>query len=229
MTGRDRVEEAGSPSALLVGEADGAEGCLGVRLVAAGFRVERVGDGAAALERVAEDPPDLVVCREARVRSGGLGWVGRLLRDSDAPVLLLAELDGTDEGSVQARSTGTSDAEGDADADRRGAQRFDVGHVGRVAIELVRERPVGDRLGGPVLTASQARRLRDRELCELLTRLLYETRGNIAEMARRIGKDRSTVRYHLKRFRMLGGERREKVRDVSPSRRSRPTNRRISD
>lgn len=63
------------------------------------------------------------------------------------------------------------------------------------------------------MTATQARVMRDRELFDLLERLLFETRGNIAEMARRLGKDRSTVRYHLKRFGMLSDQIR---RDCAP-------------
>ncbi len=53
------------------------------------------------------------------------------------------------------------------------------------------------------MTAEEARNLAERERFEELERLLVETRGNIAEMARRLGKDRSTIRYHLSRFGML--------------------------
>ena len=55
-----------------------------------------------------------------------------------------------------------------------------------------------------LITATEAREIGRRELCLQLERLLLETRGNIAEIGRRIGKDRSTVRYHLRRFGMLG-------------------------
>lgn len=54
------------------------------------------------------------------------------------------------------------------------------------------------------MTANQARSLGQQELFDRLEALLFETRGNIAEVARRLGKDRSTVRYHLQRFGMLG-------------------------
>ena len=54
------------------------------------------------------------------------------------------------------------------------------------------------------MTAAEAREIGQRELCLELEKLLVETRGNIAEIGRRIGKDRSTVRYHLRRFGMLG-------------------------
>ena len=55
-----------------------------------------------------------------------------------------------------------------------------------------------------LITATEAREIGRRELCLQLESLLVETRGNIAEIGRRIGKDRSTVRYHLRRFGMLG-------------------------
>ena len=55
-----------------------------------------------------------------------------------------------------------------------------------------------------LMTAAEAREIGRRELCLQLESLLVETRGNIAEIGRRIGKDRSTVRYHLRRFGMLG-------------------------
>ncbi|MAG29262.1 MAG: hypothetical protein CL908_00015 [Deltaproteobacteria bacterium] len=53
------------------------------------------------------------------------------------------------------------------------------------------------------LTAAEVRLLARREFEGELRDLLYECRGNIAEMARRMGKDRSTVRYHLRRLGML--------------------------
>lgn len=53
------------------------------------------------------------------------------------------------------------------------------------------------------LTAAGARLLARRELREELQKQLLDCRGNIAEMARRMGKDRSTIRYHLHRQGML--------------------------
>ena len=70
------------------------------------------------------------------------------------------------------------------------------------------DRRRGDWPRRPVVTADEARDDGRRELFEQLEALLVETRGNIAEVARRLGKDRSTVRYHLARFGMLGRGRR---------------------
>ena len=76
----------------------------------------------------------------------------------------------------------------------------------------------GHARGGPrrpAITAAEARRLREHELFDRLERLLIETRGNIAEIGRRMGRDRSTIRYHLQRFGMLD-ERPEEDRDDPP-------------
>ena len=86
------------------------------------------------------------------------------------------------------------------------------------------------------MTAADARRLAERERFERLERLLIETRGNIAEIARRMGKDRSTIRYHLRRYGMLGEARtpssgapdraeRDPGRSVDPSRENGPAQR----
>ncbi|GEM_PF-6350870 len=56
----------------------------------------------------------------------------------------------------------------------------------------------------PTITAERARQLAKRDFARRLEGLLLETGGNVAEVARRLGKDRSTVRYHLRRLGMLG-------------------------
>lgn len=71
--------------------------------------------------------------------------------------------------------------------------------------QQLREQQEGRTVREPIMTADEARRLGEQELFDLLERLVIETRGNLAEVARRIGRDRSTVRYHLRRFGMLGG------------------------
>jgi two-component system response regulator MtrA len=182
------------PCALVVGDVARGRGRLGIRLAEAGFRVESAADRRDALARVSERYPDIVVTNHEPSGMDGIGLVRCLRATSGVPVVVIAT-----EGSI-------AECE---EAMRLGADRFlqlrlDLDRVGRVARELVglaRADTAHDRV--PALTARQARNLRDRELSETLQRLLYETRGNIAEMARRIGKDRSTVRYHLKRFGML--------------------------
>jgi transcriptional regulator with GAF, ATPase, and Fis domain len=58
--------------------------------------------------------------------------------------------------------------------------------------------------GMAVMTVMEARRRAQQEFRRVLQTNLVECRGNVAEMARRMGKDRSTIRYHLCRFGMLG-------------------------
>lgn len=184
---------------LVVGDVSEGGGCtvlLGTRLIEAGFAVSFASDGSDALAFLARRPPALVVANDEHARLDGIELVRRLRERSDVPVLIVSA-----GGSVPACE----------EAMRVGADRFlqrccDLERIGLVARELVNEKPVSSRyLRPPTLTAAHARTLRDRELFDLLEGLLLETRGNIAEMARRIGRDRSTVRYHLRRFGMLEG------------------------
>lgn len=55
----------------------------------------------------------------------------------------------------------------------------------------------------PRVTAAAVRRNARSELEAELARQLVDCRGNLAEVARRMGRDRSTIRYHLRRFGML--------------------------
>ena len=59
-----------------------------------------------------------------------------------------------------------------------------------------------------VCDVASARKRRQRELREQLERLLVECQGNIARMADRLGRDRATVVYHLRKFGLF--ERRER-------------------
>jgi len=198
MASTEWIEASVCRRALVVGDAEGEHGSLGICLVEAGFRVQVAKDGSEALERVVRQPPDLIVAIDERSRMDGIGLVRRLRETSDVPVVIVSA-----EGSVPECE----------EAMRVGANRFlqrccDLDRVGQVARELVQQMSAdAARRAGPKLTATHARMMRDRELFELLQRLLLETRGNIAEMARRMGKDRSTVRYHLKRFGMLDDRR----------------------
>lgn len=58
--------------------------------------------------------------------------------------------------------------------------------------------------GRPPVTAERARRMARAEFARRLEALLLETGGNLAEIGRRLGRDRSTIRYHLRRLGMLG-------------------------
>lgn len=186
----------GGERVLLVGDGEGGRGGLGKKLAEAGFSVHVAEDGRDALARVNRQPPDLVVATDEESGPNGIALVRRLRATSDVPIVVVSAAGSIHECEEAMR----------AGANRFLQKRFDLDRVGQVALELVRERPgVAVRSRRPWLTAAQARDIRARELSELLERLLFETRGNIAEMARRMGRDRSTVRYHLKRLGMLTG------------------------
>lgn len=190
---------------LVVGERGGEQGALGIRLTQAGFQVSVAEDTLESVERVVRESPDLVVANNDEAsRMDGIEWVRRLREVSDVPVVLVSA-----QGSIPECEEAMC-----AGANRFLQRRCDLDRIGAVARELTLERPAEGRIHRtPRMTATQARVMRDRELFDLLERLLFETRGNIAEMARRLGKDRSTVRYHLKRFGMLSDQIR---RDCAP-------------
>jgi two-component system response regulator RegA len=98
---------------------------------------------------------------------------------------------------------------------RGGAQRFlrwrhDLDRLGEVAAELLSARARSDVDEQGVRDVAAARSRRKRELRDQLERLLIECQGNIARMAERLGRDRATVAYHLRKFGLF--ERRERER-----------------
>jgi len=78
-----------------------------------------------------------------------------------------------------------------------GAREQDGAPIGTAAAADVR--PIRSHR----VTAAEVRRIARSELEAELARQLVDCRGNLAEVARRMGKDRSTIRYHLRRFGML--------------------------
>jgi DNA-binding NtrC family response regulator len=170
------------------------------RLAAVGFGIETAEDGIEALERFAAVAPQIVVSDLQMPRLDGLGLLRRVRAVSNVPIVIITAF-----GSISVCE----------EAMRLGASRFlqlgrDLDLVGRLARELVEARSLtagggADAPGdsGRWLTAEEARALGERELRASLVRLLIECRGNIAEMARRMGRDRSTVRYHLRRMGLL--------------------------
>jgi DNA-binding NtrC family response regulator len=199
-----------SESALIVDDlADGRE-ILGDRLARAGFAISYAADGLAAFNAFVQNQPDLIVTDSQMPRLNGIGLVRRVREISDVPVVMITAF-----GSIP-------DCE---EAMRVGADRYlqfrrDLDRVGQVARELVTVRHArkdGNGRSNPAhraMTANDARLLAQQELRDELQKHLIDCRGNIAEMARRMGKDRSTIRYHLRRLGMLDTEEREPARGV---------------
>ncbi|MFO0689912.1 MAG: hypothetical protein U0900_14540 [Myxococcota bacterium] len=165
--------------------------------------------------RVLADVPVIVVRRMQAGRDGEAQAEGIAL-GSDA----MASTDAVAEGQVDGARVLPASADGeqvarlaasilagdagDAGDDGDEGSAGDGGGPG-IETEPGFGRPRSPR-SGPV-TAAEVRRRARSELAAELERQLVACRGNLAEMARRMGKDRSTIRYHLRRFGMLADER----------------------
>lgn len=198
--------------ALVVDDLQSGRMIVGQGLIDAGFEVSYAGDGLEAMERLHAGWPDVIVSDFQMPRLDGLQLLQRVREVSDVPFVMITVF-----GSIP-------DCEA---AMRQGADRFllfardseRVGEVARGLVEAVREgggtprAPDGrlcrvaplDQQTRPC-TAEEVRARVQRELQSELQRLVVECRGNIAEMARRLGRDRSTVRYHLRRLGLLAAE-----------------------
>lgn len=185
------------PSALVVDDLADGRRALGARLSEAGFQVVYAEDGLEALVQFFRTHPDLVVTDAQMPRLDGIALVREIRAISDVPVVVMTSV-----GSIP-------DCE---QALRLGADRYlqvgrDLDRIGEVARGLLgddasRTRPSW-RPGDREITATEARTLAREELRMALQQHLVDCRGNIAEIARRMGRDRSTIRYHLRRMGML--------------------------
>ena len=205
----DCLEDVGEPiRALVVDDLAETREIVGHRLAEVGFTIAYAVDGLDAYDVFVRDGSDLIVTDGQMPRLNGLGLVRRIREISNVPVVMLAEF-----GSIP-------DCE---EAMRVGVDRYlqfgrDLERVARIASALVREdaargarkidwaSPLPAWIEGG-MTAAEARSLAERELGAELQKQLVDCRGNIAEMARRMGKDRSTIRYHLRRLGMLDSTR----------------------
>jgi DNA-binding NtrC family response regulator len=161
-------------------------------LETAGFSISFAAVGREALDLLDDERPDVIVTDHHRPDVDAIDFVRRVRMVSDVPVVVLTAF-----GSIPECER----------AMREGASRFlqfrrDVDRLGSVARELI-ESGAPRRFGRErreKRTAEQARALRQGAMRERLQRLVVECDGNLAEIARRIGRDRSTVRYHLRRM-----------------------------
>ncbi len=187
--------------ALVVDDLPDARRIVGERLRRVGFDLRYAQDGLSALGIFGKTQPDLVVTDQQMPRLDGIGLVRRLRKISEVPVVMITAF------------ASIADCE---EAMRVGANRYlqfrrDLDRIGPVACDLVRglapdlgSLPHESMTGMAAMTAMEARKRAQQEFRRVLQTNLVECRGNVAEMARRMGKDRSTIRYHLCRFGMLG-------------------------
>jgi DNA-binding response OmpR family regulator len=175
-------------------------GSLAACLAGAGFEVRPCLDGPTALDAFVHALPDLIVSRDRLEGLDGWELVRRVRELSDVPIVLVGSIDSPANRERAVR----------VGVDQWLAGPAEIASLPQLALDLA-DRLRAARLG-PRLTAAHVRRVARSELQAELARLLVECRGNLAEMARRMGKDRSTVRYHLRRFGMLAEERGEAAR-----------------
>ncbi len=197
--GAESCESPRTWTALVVDDTPEARALLREKLSACGFRVAQARDAFHALERLPEVEPDLVVTDLRMPGQDGIDLVRRIREFSDVPIIVITAYP----------SVPTCES-----ALRGGAQRFlrwrqDLDRLGEVAAELLRAR---EQEGGDAAAAVRdvvaVRSRRQRELRDHLERLLVECHGNISRMAGRLGRDRATVVYHLRKFGLF--ERRER-------------------
>lgn len=177
---------------LVVEDPSETGGELGASLAREGFAVRVCPDGLGGLHAFIRELPDLIVTSDRLTGLDGFELIRRVREISDVPVLVVAS---QPELANRERAMRLG-------VDRLLARSVDQHELARVARELAdpvrRPRPPGKRL-----TAAHVRNVARSELRAELERLLVDCRGNLAEIGRRMGKDRSTIRYHLRRFGML--------------------------
>lgn len=203
----ERTREAGSFGSrlcvLVVGESEEQGARLVPLFARAGFTVRECADGVAGVDAFIRELPDLIVAHDPIVGREGIELIRRLREISDVPVVLVGQAD-----SPGARATALR-----LGVDRYVASPRELESLPRLAVDLVgppgAAGPAGSlrpRAARRPVTATHVRRAAQAALCAELERLLVACNGNLAEMARRMGKDRSTIRYHLRRFGMLAEE-----------------------
>lgn len=160
---------------------------LSRELARAGFDVDVSGDPFDALERVRSSRHVLVVTDFEMPGMDGIELLTRVREFSDVPLIVISAY-----GTIPVCER----------AMLLGAHRFlrldeDIDRLGDVACALV-DAPLEDDVRP--LSAQAARERRGEDLRRWLESMVAECGGNVSEIARRWGKDRSTVRYHLRRL-----------------------------
>jgi DNA-binding NtrC family response regulator len=177
-------------TALIVDDLEEARALLAETLGTADFRVVAARDAFEALECIQQEAPDVIVTDLRMPGRDGIDLVRRVREFSRVPIVMI-----TAYPSVPICES----------ALLSGANRFlrwrrDLDRLADVARDLVLESRRPRTEIGPVRDLDSARERRSRELAQHLEQLLIECNGNVAQIARRLGRDRSTVIYHLKKL-----------------------------
>lgn len=195
----ERLMDAGTPRpqlcVLVVGDSVEESTALGPLFAREGFAVCECADGLAGLEAFIRELPDLIVARDRSVGLDGFELIRRLREISDVPVVIVGTAD-----SPGIRETALA-----LGVDRFVTEPHELDVLPSLAVDLMGASR--SRFVRRPVTAAHVRRAARSALQAELAKLLVDCHGNLAEMARRMGKDRSTIRYHLRRFDMLVEER----------------------
>jgi DNA-binding NtrC family response regulator len=179
--------------ALVVDDLDEGRKLLGCQLEAAEFTVAYASDAFDALKQIHEFKPDIVVSDFQMPVLDGVELLKRIREFSQIPVIII-----TAYGTIPICER----------AMRGGAQRFlqfrrDIDDLGPIARQLLSESRVDAGEQAQLVSPDQARERHKLQFRHELEHLVSECGGNIAEIARRLDRDRSTVRYHLRRFGLI--------------------------
>jgi DNA-binding NtrC family response regulator len=182
-------------TALVVEDTAGARRVVVEKLRSLPLRVFQATDLFDALVRFAEVRPDVVITDLRMPGGDGIELLGRIREFTDVPVVILTSYP----------SIGACEQ-----AMLAGAQRFldwreGIDELPRVTLELLQGRERRAFADVPQVASIRGRRHED--FRAHLERLLRECQGNIAMVAERLQKDRSTVTYHLKKLGLFDPER----------------------
>jgi DNA-binding NtrC family response regulator len=183
----------GRGKVLVVDNEERGRRILARELARSGFEPDVAADPFEALERIRSSRYALVVTDFEMPGMDGLELLTRIREFSAVPLIVISAY-GTIPLCEQAILLG--------------AHRFlrfdeDIDQLGEIAIALV-DAPIEE--SAPPLSAQAARERRSEDLRRWLQAMVAESGGNVSEIARRWGKDRSTVRYHLRRLGLWGAE-----------------------
>lgn len=180
--------------ALVVDDMAEGRSLLASKLEAVGFEVTQASDAFEALNQLHKVDPDILVSDFQMPVLDGVELLKRLREFSDIPVIII-----TAYGTIPICER----------AMRDGAQRFlqfrrDIEDLGTIALQLLEEsRKGGHTADAELISPDLARERHKLQFRHQLEQLVSDCGGNIAEIARRLDRDRSTVRYHLRRFGLI--------------------------
>lgn len=182
-----RERGLGTERALIVDNERRGRRILARELARSGFEIDVAVDPFVALEMARSSRFALVVTDFEMPGMDGIELLARIREFSDVPLIVISAY-----GTIPLCER----------AILLGAHRFlrfdeDIDHLGDIARSLV---DGSDQVDARPLSAQAARERRGEDLRRWLEALVAECGGNVSEIARRSGKDRSTVRYHLRRL-----------------------------